>query len=143
MNSATCSALCWLSVTSPATQQRIGPFWCLFPGTRFVYILGSHGSLQQTLLWNWEFFPLPPPPQVITARGFEALFPCARTLVCTVSVLPCCSSQFFHTRIWDRPICQPPPCCASCLPVFAPPANLDECFFFNSLFVGLPYSSIF
>ena len=29
------------------------------------------------------------------------------------------------------------------LPVSAPPTSLDECFFFNSLVVGLPYSSIF
>ena len=29
------------------------------------------------------------------------------------------------------------------LPVSAPPAGLDQCFFFNSLVVGLPYSSIF
>ena len=29
------------------------------------------------------------------------------------------------------------------LPVFAPPTSLDECFFFNFLVVGLPYSFIF
>ena len=29
------------------------------------------------------------------------------------------------------------------LPISAPPAGLDECFFFNSLVVGLSYSSIF
>ena len=29
------------------------------------------------------------------------------------------------------------------LPIYAPPTGLDECFFFNSLAVGLPYSSIF
>ena len=29
------------------------------------------------------------------------------------------------------------------LPTSAPPTSLDECFFFNSLDVGLPYSSIF
>ena len=29
------------------------------------------------------------------------------------------------------------------LPVSIPPASLDECFLFNSLVVGLPYSSIF
>ena len=27
-----CSALCWFSVTSPATHKQIGPFWCWFPG---------------------------------------------------------------------------------------------------------------
>ena len=29
------------------------------------------------------------------------------------------------------------------LPISAPPTGLDECFFFNSMVVGLPYSSIF
>ena len=29
------------------------------------------------------------------------------------------------------------------LPISAPPTGLDQCFFFNSLIVGLPYSVIF
>ena len=44
---------------------------------------------------------------------------------------------------WVR---QLPPCRESSLPqlpVSAPPTNLDECYFFISLFVRLPYSSIF
>ena len=43
-------------------------------------------------------------------------------------------------------VLQPLPCCASFppwLPISAPPTGLDECFFFNSLVVGLPYSLIF
>ena len=39
-----------------------------------------------------------------------------------------------------------PPCCESSppqLPISTPPTGLDECFFFNSLVVRLPYSSIF
>ena len=43
-------------------------------------------------------------------------------------------------------VCQPPPCCESSLPhlpISASPTGLDECFFFISLVVGLPYSSIF
>ena len=41
---------------------------------------------------------------------------------------------------------QPPPCHTSSMPqllISAPPASLDECFFFNSLIVRFPYSSIF
>ena len=44
---------------------------------------------------------------------------------------------------WVR---QPPPCRESSpprLPISAPSTGLDECFFFISLVVGLPYSSIF
>ena len=44
------------------------------------------------------------------------------------------------------PVCQPLPCHASSppwLPISAPPTSLDQCFFFNSLVVGLQYSLIF
>ena len=33
--------------------------------------------------------------------------------------------------------------CSTWLPISAPPTSLDECFFFNSLVVALPYNSIF
>ena len=53
-----------------------------------VYILGPCCSLQWTLLWDWEFLPLPQPPQIFSVRGFEALFPCAGTLGCKVCLAP-------------------------------------------------------
>ena len=48
--------------------------------------------------------------------------------------------------MWDRLVhqllscseCSPP-----WLPISTPPTGLDECFFFNSLIVGLPYNLIF
>ena len=51
----------------------------------------------------------------------------------------------FH-NLPPRWVHQPPPCCESSppsLPVSAPPTGLGEYFFFISLVVGLPYSSIF
>ena len=68
--------------------------------------------------------------------------------------LPSCSSQFIHMQIWDcllcqpppTPVLQPPPCRESSLPqlpLSAPPTSLGERFFFISLVVRLPYSSIF
>ena len=57
--------------------------------------------------------------------------------------------------MWDCPVSQPLPCLSwsssrspatspLCLAaISAPPTGLDECFFFNSLVVGLPYSSVF
>ena len=112
----------------------------------FVCILGPCGFLQQTLLWGWEFFPLPQATQVFSLRGFEALFPQAVTLGCLVYLTP---QLFFlvylHTNV--GPSCPPvaglPWILSIQLPVSAPPTGLDECFFFNSLVVGLPYSSIF
>ena len=60
-------------------------------------------------------------------------------------LLPSCSFQLIHTQTWDIPVCQPLPCRISSplqVPISAPPASLDECFF-NSLVVRLPYSLVF
>ena len=60
--------------------------------------------------------------------------------------LPSCSSWFIRRQMWDHLVFQPPPChefSPLWLPGSAPPTGLDECFFFNTLVVGLPYSSIF
>ena len=68
------------------------------------------------------------------------------TLGCMAILLPSCSSQFICTQLWDHPVHQPPPCHVSSspkLPNPTPPTNLNECFFFNSLVFGLPYSFIF
>ena len=71
--------------------------------------------------------------------------------MCSLS-LPSCSSQFIPRQMWDRLVHQPLPCLVSfppwlpafaLLPVSTPPTILNEYFFFNSLVVGLPYSSIF
>ena len=68
--------------------------------------------------------------------------------------LPSYSSQFICLQMWDHLVRQPLPhlvhhllpCCESPLPqlpISTPPTGLDECFFFNSLVVGLPYHLIF
>ena len=49
-------------------------------------------------------------------------------------------------QVWDLLVLQLPPCLMSSppqLPVSAHPISLNECFFFNSLVVRPPYSSIF
>ena len=143
-NCAACSTLCRLSVTSPTTHKRTGPLWCWFPGG-LVYVLGPCGSLQQTLQWVWEFLPLTPqPPQVLSVRGLRLYFP-AGALGCGSVSLPSCSPQFICTEVWD------PRSASHCLagsPLrpaahLCPSCHLGECFFFNSLIVGLPYSLIF
>ena len=96
------------------------------------------------------------PPQVFSVRGFETLFSHTGALGCTV----CLDSQLFlpvylHAKMrlpglpaialpalvlqllpWWVP--SPP-----WLPISIPPTSLDECFFFKSLVVKLPYSLIF
>ena len=58
-------------------ESRLCPLSCC-PGADswvggFVYVLGSCGPLQGTVLIDWEFIPPPQPPQALTARGSEAL----------------------------------------------------------------------
>ena len=103
-------------------------------------------------------------PTGVFNQRFEALFPRAGALGCVVCFthppfLPVCLCMnvepqgllaaalpaLFHNLpfCW---VCQPPPCHESFpsrLPVSAPPTSLDECFFFISLVVGLPYSLTF
>ena len=122
-----------------------------------VYILGSHGPLQQTILWDWEFLPLPPPPhtdfysQRFWGFTFRRWIPGLRGL----SHFPVFLPAYPHVNVGlssllaatlPTPVCQPLPCCLSSLPqlpISTSPTSLDECFFFNSLVIGLPYSLLF
>ena len=101
-------------------------------------------------------------PTGVFSQRFEALFPCwspgwcglSRSLFLPVQLcanarlqglLPAAWSALFNS-LPPHWVCQPPPCCESSLPhlpISASPTGLDECFFFISLVVGLPYSSIF
>ena len=79
-------------------------------------------------------------------QRFEALFPCTETLGCTVCLAP----QLF-LPVYPHVDVGPPGPPAPALPrvfsapaaVSAPPTSLNECFFFNSWVVRLPYSLIF
>ena len=85
-------------------------------------------------------------PTGVFSQRFEALFPRAGALGCGSVLLPSCSNRFIHTRTWDHPVCQPLPRHMSFppwLPISAPLTGLGDCFFFNSLVIRLPYSSIF
>ena len=128
-----------------------------------MHALGPCGS-PTPLLRGWEFLLLPPqPPQVFSVRGLRLHFP-AGALGCAVCltplpfllVYPCTNVglQGLLAAAWPAPLHNPPPrwirqplpCCKSSLPqlpVSVPPTGLGECFFFISLVVGLPYTSIF
>ena len=111
-------------------------------------------------------------PSVVFNQRLEVLFPRAGALGCTVCLAPppfllvyLCANVgpqgLSATTPWGLlaaawpallhlppPLCvrQLLPCCESSPPqisISAPPTGLDECFFFISLVVGLPYSSIF
>ena len=83
-------------------------------------------------------------PTVLQPEVLRLSFPTLEPRVVRSILLPSCSSQCISTQTWDRLVLQLPPCCASSPtwpPFSAPPISLNECFFFNSLVVRLPYSS--
>ena len=85
-------------------------------------------------------------PHVFTARGFEALFPHVGILGCAVCLTPqLCLPIYAHRNVGPpSPPAAAPPGILSTLAVhLAAPTGLDECFFINSLVVGLSYSLIF
>ena len=97
---------------------------------------------------------LPQPPQVFPVRDLRLYFPALEPWVGRSVLLSRCSSLFIHMQMWDCPLCQhlptpvlqQPPWHQSSPPellISTPPTGLNECFFFNSLVVRLPYSSIF
>ena len=150
-----CSTLCRFSVTSPATHNQIGPFWCCF--------LSGWACVCARPLWvsptNSPVRLGVSPAAASTPTGvfnqrFEALFPCTEILGCMVchwvhQLLPRWPAAALPALLHNPPphwVCQPPPCCESSLPwlpISTLPTGLDECFFFISLLVRLPYSSIF
>ena len=148
-------ALSQLSVTSSSTHKQIGPFWCWFPD-------GWACVRSRTLLVSPVNSPVrlgvsptaASTPTGVSNQRVEALFPGAWTLGCVVCLAP----QFFFPVYLQANVgppssqsaTSPSPSAAALLRVFStrlpistPPTGLDECLFFNSLVVGLPYSSIF
>ena len=160
-----------LSVTSPTTHQQIGPFWCWFPGGWVCVHSRAPWFSPVNSPVRLGVYPAPETPtDFYSQRFWGSLFPCWNPGLCNLSCFPVivpglsaykCGTAFSSSHCLAVPVLQPPPhwlgppaatvlqllpCCASSLPqlpISTPPASLDECFFFNSLVVGLPYSLIF
>ena len=131
----------------PLPTSKLGPSGADSWVDGFVYVPGPCES-PWTLLWSWEFLLPPQLPQVFSVRCFEALFPCSGTLGCS----PVCLAPQLSLSVYPHSHVEPPsslaatspaPVLSARLPISVPPTGLDEYFFFNSLVVGLPYSSIF
>ena len=135
-------------VTSPHYPQAKWALLVLIRGWvgGFVYILGTYGSLQQTLLWSWEFLPLlPQPPQVFSISGLRLYFPALEPWVAQCFIPQLFLPFYLHSSVGlpALPGTALPQVLSTQLPVSAPLTSLDECVFFNSLVVELPYSPIF
>ena len=151
-NNAACSALGFQSLP-PLPTSKLGPFGGDSWVGGFVYILGPCGSLQWTLLCDWEFLLLLQPTQVFKTRGFEAFFFTLGPWVAWPVLLPSYSSQFIYKQMWDHLVSQPPPClpgppATALLHLLSAPAvclcsSYQSGWMFNSLVVGVPCSLIF
>ena len=144
--------LCRISVTPSATDNQTGPVWCWFPSEwacahcRPLWVPPTNSPVRLGVS----------PADASTSTGvfnhrFETLFPRAGALGCTVCFAPplflpvylCVNVglQGLLAAVWPAlfiPQSASPPW----LPISAPPTSLGECFFFISLIVRLPYSSI-
>ena len=98
-----CSTLHRISVTPYSTHNQIGPLWCWF--------LSGWACARSRPLWvspttspvRLGFSPAAAPtPTGIFNQRFEALFPHAGALGCTVCFAPLCSSWFICARMWGR-----------------------------------------
>ena len=90
------------------------------------------------------------PHRFSSQRFLKLSFPCAGTLGCVVCLIPrLFLLVYLHASVGLPPRLPCPPATAlprvlsARLPVFSPSTSVNECFFFNSLVVGLSYSSIF
>ena len=118
-NDGTCSALCWISVTSPATHKQSGPFWCCF---RSGWVCVHSGTLWVSPTNSPVRLGVSPAalstPTGVFNQWSEALFPQAGTLGCTVChpvhrLLPCGPAAALPTSLHNPPahwVRQPPPC---------------------------------
>ena len=147
--------LCRFSVTSPTTHKQSRPFWCCFPSgwvcvrSRTLWVSPTNSPVRLGVSSAAASTPTG-----VFSQRFEALFPGTEILGCAVYLVP---QWFFWVYLHGNvgppslksttlPVRQPQPCCESSphrLRVSVPLTSLDEHFFFNSLVVGLPYSSIF
>ena len=162
-----CSTLCWFSVTPSTTHNQIGPFWsCFLSGwvcvcSRTLWVSPTNSPVRLGVSPTAASTPTG-----VFNQRFEALFPRAGALGCTVCFdpprflpvhprgnvgsqsLPATTLWGLLAAAWPDPFHNPPPrwvcqppllrVLAVRLPFSTPPTGLDECFFFISLVVGLP-----
>ena len=117
------STLHRISATPSATHNQIGPLWCWFPSgwacacPRPLWVSPTTSSVRLGV----SPAAAPTPTGVFTQR-FEALFPGAGALDCTVCFAPRCSSQFICARMWGHrvlPAALPAPFCATLSPALS------------------------
>ena len=90
------STLHLISVTASTTHNQIGPLWCWFPsGWACAHSRPPWVSPTTSPVSLGVSPAAAPTPTGIFNQGFEALFPRARALGCTVCFALCCSSRVY------------------------------------------------
>ena len=143
-NNVTCWVLIQLSVTSPTAHKQIGPFWCWFPGgwacvhSRAPWFSPVNSPVRLGV------YPAPETPtDFYSQRFWGSSFPHWIPRLCSLSCSPVLPPGLCTLECWNSQSATLLYVLSAGLPVSTPPTSLDECFFFNSSDVGLPYSSIF
>ena len=99
-NNGTCSALCWISVTSPTADNEVGLFWCWFPG--------GWACVRSRTLWVCEAGSFSHcrlnPHRCFQTEVLRLYFPTLKLRVAWSILLPRCSSQFICRWMWDCPV---------------------------------------
>ena len=145
-NSASCSALCQLAVTFPATHKQSGPFWCRFLGRgvcvcyRTLWVSPTNSPVRLGVSPAAASTPTG-----VFSQRFEALFPLFWSpglggVSCSPVVPPGLST--WNMGPPGLPAATLPHIFSAGLSISAPPTGLGEYFFFNSLIFGLPNSLI-
>ena len=155
-NNATCSALGQLSATSPTTHKHIGLFWYWFPRgwvcvcSRTLWVSAMNSPVRlgvspiaatPTGFYSQRFWGSISPSW---NSGFHGLS-CSPVVPFSLSAHKCGTIQSTSCHHFHL-VLQPPPCpmsSPSWVPLSVPPTGLNECYFFKSLVVGLPYILIF
>ena len=105
-----CSALCQFSITSSATHNQIGPFWCCFPSgwvcvcSRPLWVSPRNSPVRLGVSPAGASSPTG-----VFNQRFEALSPCAGALGYSVCFAPCRSSGL-SVRECGATVCYPPLC---------------------------------
>ena len=81
-----------------------------------VYSLWPCGSFHWTLLWGWEFPPLPNACRFLQPKFWGLYSPVLEPWVAWSVLLPSCSSWFIQMQMWYHWVLQSPPCSRSSPP---------------------------
>ena len=102
-NNGDCSTLHRIAVPPSATHNQIRPLWCWFPSgwacahSRPLWVSPTTSPVRLGVSPAAA-----PTPTGAPNQRFEALFPRAGALGCTVCFAPCRSSGFIWAQMWGR-----------------------------------------